>query len=233
MSSNGNPGRTAGLWYLLLVACGPLRLLYIPSKLYVHGNATATIGNIAAHERLFQAGIAGELLGALVLIFLVLAFYRWFKGVDRNLVMQVIFFGGVMPAVLDFLNATLDLGVLTFARGGGFLGVFDRGQLDAFGMLFLRLGDHANTAAELLWGVWLVPLGLLVYRSRFIPRFLGVWLVLNGFAYVAVCFTGIFAPRFQDTVFNRSFPIMLGEIALMLWLVIRGAKPPQLVAAAR
>jgi len=233
MSSTGNPGRTAGLWYLLLVAFGPLRLIYIPSKLYVRGDPTATIGNIAAHQRLFQAGVVSELLAALVLIFLVLAFYRLFKGVDQSLAAQVIVFGGVMPAVIDFFNAALDLGVLTFAHGADFLSVFSKPQLDALGMLFLRLGDHANTAAELLWGVWLVPLGLLVYKSRFMPRFLGVWLILNGFGYVAVCFTGIFAPRYQDTVFNRAFPILFGEIALMLWLVIRGAKPPQLEAAAQ
>jgi len=230
VSPTRNPGRTAGLWYLLLTVLGPLRLMYIPGKLFVRGDATATIGNIATHERLFRAGVASELLGGLVLVFLVLAFYRLFKSVDQNLAVQVIVFGGVMPATIDFLNATLDLGVLTFAKGGGFLSVFNREQLDALGMLFLRLGNHTNTAAELLWGVWLVPLGLLVYKSRFMPRFLGVWLVVNGFAYVAICFTGIFAPEYQGVVFGRSFPILLGEIALMLWLVIRGAKPPQIEA---
>src|SRR5713101_9559147 len=98
MSSTHNPGRVAGFWYLLLVVIGPLRLIYIPSKLFVSGNATATVNNIAAHELLFRLGIAGDLAGAVILIFLTLAFYRLFAGVDRNLAVLVVIFGGVMPA---------------------------------------------------------------------------------------------------------------------------------------
>jgi hypothetical protein len=96
-----NPGRVAGFWYLLLVMIGPLRLIYIPSKLFVPGNATATVNNIAAHELLFRLGIAGDLAGAVILIFLTLAFYRLFAGVDRNLAVLVVIFGGVMPALID------------------------------------------------------------------------------------------------------------------------------------
>lgn len=226
-----NPGRVAGLWYLLLTMLGPIRLLYIPSKLFVSGDAAATSANIATHEGLFRLGVASEILCAIVLIFLVLAFYRLFESVDRHLAVQVVLFGGVMPAVLDFFNAALDLGTLTAARGPEFLSVFSKPQQDALALLFLRLGDHANTAAEMLWGVWLLPLGVLVLKSRFLPRFLGWWLVANGFAYVAVCATGIFEPVYQGRLFNWLFPIMLGEIALMLWLVIRGAKPPALAVA--
>lgn len=69
MSSTYNPGRVAGFWYLLLVVIGPLRLIYIPSKLFVHGDATATVNNIAAHEWLFRFGMVGDLVGATILIF--------------------------------------------------------------------------------------------------------------------------------------------------------------------
>jgi Domain of unknown function (DUF4386) len=85
----------AGLWHLLLCVIDPLRLMYIPSKLFVPGNAAATANNIAAHQRLFRFGIVGDLLGAVILIFLVMAFYRLFKGVDQNLAVA----GG------DFLGA--------------------------------------------------------------------------------------------------------------------------------
>jgi hypothetical protein len=78
---NPQPRRVAGLWYLLLVLAGPIRLIYVPSKLFVHGNAAATASNIAAHEWLFRFGIISDLLGPVILIFLVLAFYRLFKGV--------------------------------------------------------------------------------------------------------------------------------------------------------
>jgi hypothetical protein len=75
MNSTCNPGRVAGLWYLLLIAIGPFFLIYIPGKLYVKGNAAATINNIAAHELLFRFGILAELIGGVILVFLVLAFY--------------------------------------------------------------------------------------------------------------------------------------------------------------
>src|SRR5947209_3220961 len=126
MSSTHNPGRVAGFWYLLLVIMGPLRLIYIPSKLFVHGNAAATVNNIAAHELLFRLGIAADLAGAVILIFLSLAFYRLFAGVDRNLAVLVVIFGGVMPALIYFVGVVSDLGALMVVRGADFLSVFDK-----------------------------------------------------------------------------------------------------------
>ncbi len=232
MSSTRNPGRVAGLWYLLLCVVGPLRLVYIPSKLFVHGNASATASNIAAHEWLFRFGIVGDLLGAVVLIFLGLAFYRLFKDVDQHLAVLVVILGGVMPALLYFVNVVSDAGALMVARGADFLSVFDKPQRDALVVLFLRLHDQQNTAAEILWGLWLLPLAILVYRSRFLPRFLGVWLVINGFAYVMLSFVGELVPQYQNKVFLFSQPALFAEVAFMLWLVIRGAKPPGLNAGA-
>ena len=227
MISTRNPGRVAGLWYLALTIFGPLRLIYIPGKLFVSGNAAATVDNIAAHELLFRFGIAADLICAVILIFLVLAFYRLFKGVNQNLAVQVAIFGGVMPAVIYFVGVVNDLAALTMVRGSDFLSAFDKPQRDALAMLFLRLRDHQNTAAEILWGLWLIPLAILVYRSRFLPRFLGVWLVINGLAYLTMSFTGILlSHQYQQKVFTYSQPALAGELALMLWLVIKGAKPP-------
>jgi hypothetical protein len=232
MTSIHNPGRVAGLWYLLLVLIGPLRLIYIPTKLFVHGNAAATANNIATHEWLFRFGIVGDLFGAVVLIFLVLAFYRLFKDVDQYLAMLVVILGGVMPALLYFVNVVSDSGALMIARGADFFSVFDKPQRDALVMLLLRLHDEQNTAAEMLWGLWLIPLAILVYRSRFLPRFLGVWLVFNGIAYVVICLTGELFPQYQDKVFIISQPALFAELALMLWLVMKGSKaPPQNAAA--
>src|ERR1700694_4289670 len=180
MSSPRNPGRVARLWYLLLILVGPLRLIYIPSKLFVHGNAAATANNIAAHEWLFRFGIVGDLTGAIILIFLTLAFYRLFAGVDRNLAAQVVIFGGVMPALIYFVGVVDDFAVLTFLLSGDFQTVFDKPQREALAFLFIKLRDHQNTAAEILWGLWLLPLAALVYKSRFLPRFLAVWLALCG-----------------------------------------------------
>jgi len=232
MSSTRNPGRVAGFWYLLLVLGGPIRLIYIPNKLFVHGNASATASNIAAHEWLFRFGIVSDLFCAVILIFLTLAFYRLFKGVDQNLAVLVVILGGVMPALIDFVSVVSDAAALMVVRGADFLSVFDKPQRDALAMLFLRLRDHQNTAAEILWGLWLFPLAILTYRSRFLPRFLGVWLVINGFAYVLLSLTGLLLPQYENKLFILSQPALFGELALMLWLVIKGAKPPAPAAAA-
>jgi hypothetical protein len=230
MNSTSNPGRVAGWWYLLLCILGPLRLMYIPTELFVPGNAPATVTNIAAHEWLFRFGIVADLFCGVILIFLVLAFYRLFKEVDKNLAVLVVIFGGVMPALINFVGVVSDAGALTVVRGADFLSVFDKPQRDALAMLFLSLRDRQNTAAEILWGVWLLPLAVLVYRSRFLPRFLGVWLAINGFAYVTLSFTGLLWPQYQDKVFTFSQPALFGELAFMLWLVIKGVKPAALDA---
>src|SRR6266566_10101635 len=213
MSSTRNPGRVAGFLYLLLLAA-PLRLIYIPGKLFVRGNATATVNNIAAHELLFRLGIVSDLFCGTILIFLLLALYRLFKGVDQNLAVLMVILGGVMPALIDFVGVVSDAATLMVVRGADFLSVFDKPQRDALAMLFLRLRDHQNTAAEILWGVWLLPLAILVYRSRFLPRFLGVWLAINGFAYVTISFTGVLLPQYQDKVFSQSFPAGAGDHAV-------------------
>jgi hypothetical protein len=233
MRAPRNPGRVAGLWYLLLVFLGPLRLIYIPNKLFVTGDATATANNIAAHELLFRLGMVADLCGAVVLIFLTMAFYRLFKDVDQRLAVLVIILGGVMPALLYFVNVATDASALTVARGADFLNVFDKPQRDALVLLLLRQHSHLVTAAEVLWGLWLVPLGLLVFRSRFLPRFLGIWLLCNAVAYVLLSFTGELAPQFSDKAFLLAQPALFAEVALTLWLVIRGSgsAPPIATAA--
>ncbi len=178
------------------------------------------------------SGLIGDLLCAVILIFLTLAFYRLFKDVDQYLAVLVVIFGGIMPALINFVGVVSDAGALMAVRGADFLSVFDKPQRDALAMLFLHLRDHQNTAAEILWGMWLFPLAILVYRSRFLPRFLGVWLVINGFAYVILSFTGVLLPQYQNKVFIFSQPALFAELALMLWLVIKGAKPQPLDAAA-
>jgi hypothetical protein len=231
MSSTHNPGRIAGLLYLCLLGA-PLRLIYIPNTLFVAGNATATANNIAAHELLFRLGIVVDLFTGTMSLFLVLALYRLFKGVNQGLAVRIVILGGLMVAPIYFVNTLNDAAALLFARGADFLSVFDKTQRDAFAMLFLRLHGHGVLANEIFWGLWLFPFGLLVYRSRFLPRILGVWLIINCFAYLAVSFTGLLFPQYEARVFNSAFPAMLGELAIMLWLLIKGAKPQPLGVAA-
>ena len=136
MSALRNPGRVVGLWYLSLVLIGPLTLLYIPNKLYVHGDAAATAANIAAYHGLFKVGMLADLLGSVILIFLVLAFYRLFKDVDQQLAVWLVITGGIMPATLILVNFVNSAGALTVAQNPGFLSAFDKPQRDALVLLF-------------------------------------------------------------------------------------------------
>ena len=223
MLSIHNPGRIAGVWYLLLILLGPLRLIYIPAKLFVSGDATVTVNNIAAHERLFRLGIADDLLTALVLVFVTLAFHRLFVMTSRYLAALVVIFGGIMPAVLYLTGAALDLGTLNVVRGLPFLATFAVAQQHAIAMLLLKVHDLQNIAAETLWGAWMLPLGVLVYRSRLLPRFLGVWVFLGGLAYITMSLTGVLTPQYSGNVFTLAQPFTFAEIALTLWLLIRGS----------
>lgn len=231
MTSLSRNARVAGFLYLTLLTA-PLRLLYIPGKLFVRGDATATANNIAAHQMLFRLGILSDLFTATMVIFLALALYRLFKEVDEGLARLVVILGALMVTPIYFLNTINDAAALLLARGADFLSVFDKPQRDALAMMFLRLHGHGILVNEIFWGLWLLPFGLLVYRSRFLPRILGVWLILNCFAYLATSVTGLMWPQYEQTVSNWLFPVMFGELAMMLWLIIMGAKERQPLATA-
>lgn len=220
-----NPGRVVGLWYLTLVLFGPLTLLYIPKKLFVHGDAVATAANIAAHQGLFKSGMLADLLGSVLLIFLVLAFYRLFKDVDQELAVWLVITGGIMPATLMLVNFVNSAGALTLAQSPDFLSVFDKPQRDALALLFVKQHEHQITAAEILWGVWLFPMGLLTYRSGFLPRFIGVWLLINGATYVLLSIARLMTPEIAGRLFNYAQPALFGELVMMLWLLVKGARP--------
>jgi hypothetical protein len=231
MSTLKRQARIAGLLYLTLMTA-PLRLIYIPSHLFVANNASATSANIAAHETLFRLGMLSDLFTGTMGIFLTLALYRLFKGVDEGLARLVVILGALVVTPIYFFNTVNDAAALLLARGPDFLSVFDKPQRDALVMVFIRMHGQGVLANEVFWGLWLFPFGLLVYKSRFIPRILGVWLMLNCFAYLATSVTGILWPTYEQRVSNWVFPVMFGELAIMLWLIIVGAKERQPLATA-
>jgi hypothetical protein len=215
--------RVAGLLYLLGSLFGIVRLIYVPNTLFVYGNATATANNIAEHELLFRFGIVSYLLCAALWIFVTLALYRLFKGVNQALAVLMVILGSLMVTPIFFVNTVNDAAALLFVRGGGYLSVFDKPQRDAFARLFLDLHHQLDLANEIFWGLWLIPYGLLVYKSRFLPRILGVWLIIACFAYLTLSFTGFLFPAYEDRAGNIAQPLLLGELATMLWLLIMGA----------
>jgi hypothetical protein len=225
MSSTSNPGRFAGSLYLLTSIVGFFAIVYVPNKVIVDGNAAATAANILASETFFRLGIAAELIGQAGFIFVALALYELLKDVNRrqaSLMVTLI----VVSIPIAFLNELNAIAALALARDTNFLSVFEKPQRDALAMLFIHLHNRGFGIAQIFWGLWLFPLAALVYRSRFLPRFLGVWLILGGIANVLLSLTAILSPQYHAKVFTWSQPALFGEVAFMLWLIIKGATPP-------
>src|SRR5205809_6723556 len=173
MNPTKKAARIAGAIYLSMVFTAPFSLIYVPSKLIVRGNAAATADNILAHETMFRLSIFGDLLGHVIFICLAIALYRLLSSVNKTWAMLMVAFVLVSSAV-GFLNTLNDIGALTLFHGADILTVFDKPQRDALGMLFIRLHSQGIFIDEMFWGLWLFPFGLLVYRSGFLPRFIGV-----------------------------------------------------------
>jgi Domain of unknown function (DUF4386) len=219
-----NPGRFAGLLYVGVSVLGVFGLLYIPSRLIVEGNASATAANIAASETLFRVGIACNLVSQILFMWVALALYDLLKGVSqrRATLMFGLIAAGLPIVLFNELNA---IAALILVRGADVLSTFDKPQRDALAMFFLNLHGHGFDIAQIFWGLWLVPLGLLVYRSGFIPRILGVLLIANCFTYLANSATSLVVPQYESLVHHWLMPFGFGEIIFMLWLLIMGAKP--------
>jgi hypothetical protein len=223
--------RIAGAIYLSPVLIAPFAMLYVPGKLIVRGNATATADNILAHETMFRLSILGDLVGHVIFICLGVALYRLLSNVNKTWAMLMVAFVLVSAAV-GFLNALNNIAALILFRGGEFLTVLDKPQRDALAMLFVRLHSQGEFISEIFWGVWLFPFGLLVYRSGFLPRILGIWLIIACFAWIALSITALFFPTHYSAAFGWLQPAFFAELAIMLWLLIKGAKIPSTAVAA-
>ena len=217
--------RIAGAIYLSMVFTAPFSLIYVPNKLIVRGNAAATADNIMAHEIMFRLSIFGDLIGQVIFICLAIALYRLLSSVNKTWAALMVGFVLVSAAV-GFLNTLNNIAAVILFRGGEFLTVFDKPQREALGMLFIRLHSQGIFLDEIFWGLWLFPFGLLVFRSGFIPRFIGAWLMINCFGYVALSVIALFFPDYYQAAFRYSQPVLFGELVVMLWLLIKGAKVP-------
>ncbi|HKD59420.1 MAG TPA: DUF4386 domain-containing protein [Terracidiphilus sp.] len=229
MTSLKRKARIAGLWYLGFTV-GPFYLLYVPSQTVVLNDAAATAARVLGHETLYRWGMFAETLGAVIFIGLGMAPYRLFEGVDRHRARQLAALVLVSSA-LGLVTVVFSASALLVFRGGDTLAAFDGHTREAIGMLLIRMHGQANGINQTFWGLWLLPFGWLVVRSRFLPRWLGYWLLLDGVAWVIVGVTWFFAPNYTDTLFRYFQPAFLAELAGMLWLLIIGAKERPLVAA--
>lgn len=231
MDSLKKTARIAGLLYLAIVLTGPFVLIYVPGKLFVTGDAGATVANILAHQSLFRAYILVGLVSELFFIATVLVLYHLLKGVNLPLAASMAILV-LVDAPLALVGLANQVATLAFVRSGEFLSVFDKPQRDALAMLLLNVDRQGTLVSEMFWGLWLLPLGLLVWRSGFLPRFLGVWLGVNGLAYMVISCTGLLLPEHLKLVSTIAMPILFGEVAFTFWLLIVGVRQRSTAASA-
>lgn len=213
--------RVAGALYLVANIFAPFTLLYLPSSFMVRGDAAATADNILASESLFRLGIVGNLFTFIANIFLALALYQLLKVVHKNMaaLMVILFLVGVPIAML---NEVIQLAVLRLLSGADYLNVYATEQLQSLVYLLLGVHDQGLLIAHIFFGLWLLPMGYLVFQSDFIPKFVGVLLVIAGVGYVVQSFAEFLGYSLNIIVFTG-----LGELVFLLWLLIRGVNVEQ------
>jgi hypothetical protein len=216
--------RAAGLLYILVGITGAFGIAVVPKLLIVPGDPAATADRILGSEWMFRLGIAGELVNAVAFIFLVLTLQRLFKSTDERLAsLMVIFVLVSIPiSFANELNALAALGLLTVPDVSS---AFDRHQVETLVSVFLRLHSLGFVVNSIFWGLWLLPLGLLVLRSVFAPRALGYLVILAGLAYVIPVFGSLLALSFHDIASSVAIVFEgVGEVSMVVWLLMFGAR---------
>jgi hypothetical protein len=222
MSQIQKTARLAGLLYLALAALSAFGLVYVPSMLIVPGDAAATANNIVTSESLFRLGFVSDLVAFTVNIFVALLLYKLLKPVNRGIasLMVILILMGLAIGMLNELNQFAALLIL----GSDHLTAFTAAQSQALASLFLDLYEHGFTIAHIFWGLWLFPMGYLVFKSGFLPKVIGVLLIVAGLGYLTDFTLFFLFPDITVTVSDFTF---VGEVVLILWLLIRGVNVKQ------
>lgn len=220
-------GRIAGALYLVSLPLGLMRAVYIQSALlagsFAANHAAATAQRVIENEMTFRLAMLADIATGLLLGFVVLRLYRPLSQASARAYMVL---GALLVVVLYLTNALTDFAALLFARGEGALWAIPQVERDGFVWFFLRMHVQTKEIGRLLWGLmWLVPLGVLAYRTRILPRVLGVLLVVDGLACVANSAAWFLLPAAAaNRIFFVIWPVFLPELFLAFWLLIRGIR---------
>ncbi len=215
--------RIIGLMYLIWVLTGIYGIFYITSQTIVEGDAAATAAKILANEFIFRTGVINDVISNTLWVFIVLALYHLLKQVNKRHAKLMVALVLVQVPVVFFMEA-LNITSLMIIKEE-LLTSFELSQRQDLAMLFLTINNNGVLILEAFWGLWLLPFGLLVWKSGFIPRLLGVFLILSGIAYVILSFVSILFPDYKTLFTQLGTPFfILGEISIMLWLLIKGVK---------
>lgn len=222
-----DPNRTArlaGLLYLIVVLTGFFNLMYVPQQLFVDADSAATASAILASLPLFKLGIIAGILCYLAFLLLPLALYRLLAAHGTWAATLMVAFA-VTSVPISLYNLTHRLEVLTLLGDAHYLAAFSQADLYARMELALDAYRAGLQISEVFWGLWLLPLGLLIWRSRLVPRVLGALLIAGGIGYLIQMMGGVLAPEFRGSTLASigTLPAGLGEIGTCLWLLIRGA----------
>jgi hypothetical protein len=226
-SSLKKRARIAGLWYLAMAIVSAFGLLYVPSRIIVRGDAAATAGNILNAEPLFRLGILSVLVGQLIFVVVALELYNLFKDVNKNQArLMVALVVAAVPVM--FTVALNQIGVLIVLHRPEYLKAFTLDQLNGLAGFLLDLYGHGEIIIGFFWGLWLLPFGSLAYSSGFIPKLLGILLIVGCAGYLIVSTLYVLSPASYDTVSGLTTILMsVGEPLMMLWLVVFGVKRPE------
>ena len=224
MDSKKKNARIAGILYLLLGITGAFGIMYVPANIMVAGDATATANNIIDSQFLFRLSMISNLISQAIFVFLVLSLNRLLKEVNPKYAKLMVALVTVSVPI-SFLNILNLVAAQILVSGADFLTVFDTNQLNAFTLLFLNLYEHGIYIVGIFWGLWLYPFGMLIIKSKFIPKIIGIFLVIGCFAYLADSFTSLLFPEYKEIVSTIiMLPLALGEFSIIFWLLIKGVR---------
>ncbi|MBS0172867.1 MULTISPECIES: DUF4386 domain-containing protein [Gammaproteobacteria] len=227
MMTHRKISRLAGLLYLVVVVTGMFSLAYVPSQINVADDFQATARNIVSSEPLFRYGIASFMVMQVAFLLLPLALFQLFRDVDRSAAALMVTFAVVsVPIGLASLANRLDaLSLLTNPYFGQALAP---APLQAAAKASLGAYGTGLLITKLFWGLWLLPLGYLVVKSGFLPKLLGVFLMLGFLGYMVNVFGELLVPNYTLTLVSNyaGLPAAIGEIGTCLWLLLVGAREP-------
>lgn len=221
MKSLIKTARIAGVLYILMDIFMIFSGMVVDPKLYVSGDAAATISNIMAYDLLFRLGFVSNQVGWIFQLLLVHVLYELFKSVDRGQARLMVILVVVFVSVA-FLNTINQFVPILLFSDVGYLTAFDTTQLQTLAMFFLKMYEHGILINELFWGLWLIPLGVLVYKSRFVPKILGVLLFIGCFGHLITYSSTFLFPDYNAILKSIGEIVMFGELPIFLWLLIKG-----------
>jgi hypothetical protein len=215
--------RVAGFLYLFVILFGMFAELYVGLRLIVPGDAAATANNIRASELLYRIGFLSGLFHHTCFLLLVLVFYKLFKPVNINYaaLMMVLGLGAVPIMMLNMLN---QFAALLLLSGADYLTVFTTDQLQALAMLFLDFHSHGYFIAGMFSGLFLLPLGYLVFKSGYIPKVLGILLMMGCFGYLLELFVVFVFPNYELISYLGLAIAIIAEFSLTFWFLLKGVK---------